>query len=173
MKGLGLDAVGVAKLRQLLIEKGEAVYIAKDVTLEMPGRTPVEVQAAVVATKQQGDEEIRTAFGDEKYAQIKTMEDAATHLLMEKYEYEPALEAAGLPVLDPIQAYRLAALMLKAYGNDHVRVDPGAVDPATALTDNDREVLVQAAALVSPVQLSVLQTTLAGRNRKSLLSRHH
>lgn len=166
MRGLGLRPEEVERLRQLLIEKDEATYIAGDVASEAPNRAVDDKEILSVATRANVDEEIRQAFGDEKYGRIKAMIESSTHLLMQQMTYEPALKKAGIAELDPGQTYRLAVAMRDSYGNNNSSFNERAraADPGSGLTQADDRVLKEAASFLSEGQIETLKTVFATRN---------
>lgn len=170
--GLGLDAEEMQRLRTLLFERAMVGTYAQEVLNEHGVVDPGERSRIGDYMRAEVESKMRAQFGEAKFAAIKEMLDATTHLVFLSSQFEDALATAGVPDVSADQILEIGRIMLQEYGRDNVYflVRSSQMNPATGLTAWDGNVLRRADALLTPTQLQVLSQSFSMRNRKLVQS---
>ncbi len=168
--GLGLYPKDEEKLWDFLVAREEAAMLAHDVVEEMHTEQPSDFPTMAAVIRADVEKEMQVAFGEQTFARIKEMLNAAAYIGMLDKTFDSKFSASGVP-LSPKQFLSLSVVMFDAYNttrNHSTRPTVNNVDPQTSLTPYDVQALDYASQLLNSQQLVVFKDGLIQRNLSAL-----
>lgn len=171
MIALNLPAEQLARLKELIVEKSMSLSDAQEAAKEAgfgPGRP--ETAKAMSEVAKVMDEAIVSLIGKESFEKLEALRGHGNHSNAQSHELD--MWDAGVP-LSAEQSQSLAFRLRSVVAPKNRPPGYYTVDPKTHLSPADYEFFKQAALMLSPTQLQILETTRREDNQRQAIIRHY